>query len=241
MKNKTKHKTQNNSKVAITIMVIILFVAIILILFKFNIILGNVITPTPDSNLNLSEKCYIQLDISEIVVRNKTQFNLINTTNLFGLYDSSVNVYDSQLPGDYVLRTYNKFGRGINQYSLYSSRYIFYDTFDDSVNPGGVEVLDSGVITAIIPYDASITRIAIMNNKTLTGLQFKPTSISCKRTCKVQGELGKVDKEKCCFGYTWLQINSTTFSCSKCGDKVCSKYEDKYSCYEDCYNSTTIK
>jgi hypothetical protein len=180
------------------------------------------------------ESCYINLKIKETKTEAGIQFSLLETTNLFGLYGGLVNNYNPELESDYVLKVYDTLNNLIGSYSLYSGRLIFYDNLDNSEKSGGAIELESGIIASIIPYDAKITKITVDDSGKETILNVNTLDLKCERTCKIENETGNYTTNVCCIGLTPATQKDGSFVCTKCGDDICSQYEDGYSCYEDC-------
>ncbi len=166
------------------------------------------------------------------------EFSLQESESLYGLYAHSVNKYNPEIPGDYILRTYDSNGNILNNYALSSGRFIFYDNFEEG-NPGGVIELDEGTISAVIPYDYRIANIKVDFNGFETDLNIGAGDFKCERTCLLENEVGVVGEDKCCLsfneGIVMLETDKDggKFVCSKCGDGICSESEKNY-CYEDC-------
>ena len=183
------------------------------------------------------EDCFIQLEIQEKKTAGGTiVFSLLKVENVYGQYDSFVRPYLKGTSPDYILRTYDKDNKILNEYSLLSARFIFWDGEDENGNPtGGVKEINEGIITAVIPYDTNIAKIAIDSKGEETDLGVKTTDLKCERTCKIENERGDYTRgERCCLDFTPAIQRDGSFVCVKCGDGVCSGYEDQHSCYKDC-------
>lgn len=186
------------------------------------------------------EKCYIKLKIGEKLKSSEETagssnivFSLKETDSLYGVYDNLVEKYYED--SDYVLKTYNRNGKLLGKYSLYSSRFILWDNFSESGSRGGVKELESGTITAVIPYDNKIQTIKVEHKGKETDLQINLSELKCEKTCKTENEEGSYEQgEKCCTGLIPATQPDGSFVCVKCGDSICSKYEDRHSCPEDC-------
>lgn len=207
------------------------------------------LSPTGEIIYPGDEKCYIQLEINEKkikdifddkgeIISQEIEFSLLNLTNLYGLYDTSIEYYDEENPSSYILRTYDKDGNILANFSLSLGRFIFYDTFEQE-NPGGVIEINESIISIIMPFDMKIRAIKIEQNNTLTNLNINPSDLKCERTCKLENEIAV--EEKCCSGLIKIKQANGNFICVKCGDNVCSEYEDEYSCYEDCKKDFACK
>lgn len=180
--------------------------------------------------------CYFRLSIQETKTQQGIiQFSLSELLNLYGSYEGFVDSF----PGDYVLKTYDNQGNILNSYSLSSSRFIYWDDFTEGTeNPSGVQEVDSGVISTVIPYDSKINRIKIEDyDKTETDLNINPTNIKCEKTCKDENQTVEPLLQTCCQDLIPAHQQDGSYICVKCGDNVCSRYEDTYSCPEDCADS----
>ena len=183
-------------------------------------------------SLVYAESCYIRLEINETFKNNVTSFSLLTQENLYGNYDGLVYLYDLGVGSPYILNVYSS---QVEKYGLESSRFMFYDNFNDTENPGGIIESESGIISVVIYYNETISRITIDYNGTETDLNVDLNNLKCERTCKIKGEIGSYEKnENCCSVYRKAAINTTNFACIVCGDSLCEENEDRYSCYEDC-------
>ena len=201
--------------------------------------------------LDSGESCYINLNINEKKIRDiyneqgeiisqDIEFSLVSLENLFGNYESLVNYYNLEIPSSYVLRTYDASNEIIENYSLDSGRFIFYDSFGDAENPGGIIEVNESVISALIPYDKRISKIMIEYNNTSTDLNVDPAGFKCERTCKIENET-ILEDEGCCLGFIKSEQQDSSYRCVKCGDEICSSYENEYSCYKDCRGNFTCQ
>ena len=132
-----------------------------------------------------------------------------------------------QFFGSHILNTYDAENAVIKKYSVYTS--LFISNFS-----GEGEILKEAVINAVIPYDEKINKITISNSSAETDLKINSSLIKCERTCKMENEKGNYLKDNCCMDFIPATQKDDTFICIKCGDNICSRYEDKYSCPEDC-------
>ncbi|MFH1710907.1 MAG: hypothetical protein ABH840_01195 [Nanoarchaeota archaeon] len=195
------------------------------------------------------EGCYISLEINETkvgeeldengyIISQDIEFGLLNQENLYGAYESHVNNYDSEMGSDYLIITYDSSGNLLSNYSVYSGRFIFYDTFNNETGEasGGMFERNSSVLFEVLPYDERIELIEIHHNEIVTNLNINPSEFECVRTCKIENEvLG--DDEECCIGL--IQGNNDTDSvCADPNDGVCSEFEDADSCLGDCFDDT---
>ncbi|MAG37863.1 hypothetical protein CMI45_00550 [Candidatus Pacearchaeota archaeon] len=177
----------------------------------------------------LVEECYVGIDIGETLINNESiVFGLEGKEDLFGDYRGLVNVYDEEIPGNYILNVYNYSGEIIERYALYTSLLVIVENV-------GIQVLDSGTIRAIVPYFDNIGSVKIEFNGTETDLGIDSGALVCQRTCLIEGERGRYDAEdRCCLGFITADQDDGSFVCSVCGDSVCQNYEDEYSCFGDC-------
>lgn len=188
------------------------------------------------------EKCYLKLTINEKKQNDNILFSLDNIENVYDNLDMHVRPYIPEDGSQYILEVHRNKITGytssiIDKYDLSTSRLIFWDDFpQDSTEEmqGGIIELDESQIETIIPYSQDITRIVINNDNERTQLSFNPQSLNCQRTCKLPGESGIYHEEKCCQDLFPIQVNSTSFICSWCGDSICEKYENNIICPEDC-------
>jgi len=189
-------------------------------------------------SLVYAESCYIRLEINETFKNNVTSFSLLTQENLYGNYDGLVYLYDLGVGSPYILNVYSS---QVEKYGLESSRFMFYDNFNDTENPGGIIESESGIISVVIYYNETISRITIDYNGTETDLNVDLNNLKCERTCKIKGEIGSYEKnENCCSVYRKAAINTTNFACIVCGDSLCEENEDRYSCYEDCAKKSGV-
>ncbi len=198
----------------------------------------------------LVESCYIGLEITESlrgfefdnqrdIISDNIDFELLNQSNLYGNYNSSVNYYNPEMQGDYELTTYDSSNEIISKYSVYSGRFVFYDNFDETSGEvsGGILELNSSTLYEIIPYDSRIKLVKINYNGTITDLNVDESGFKCERTCKIAGEvLGESDS--CCIGFVAGENSNGDFVCVSPNDGVCSEFEDADSCIGDCYDSS---
>lgn len=183
------------------------------------------------ASASASQSCYVRLDINETkLVDNSIQFSLLSQENLWGDYGNAVPGFENT--SDYFLNIYDN-TNVTNQYSLYSSRFLFYDNFNGSSNPGGVNELDSGVIDAVIAFN-NITKVSVVNNGTETDLNVNSSAIQCIKTCKDENETGVYGSDVCCGGLTQAENDTNTFACVRCGDGTCNIPKTLSSCFSDC-------
>ena len=180
---------------------------------------------------------YVILEISETKIGDEVEFELLSQENVWGNYGGLVSEYDEELGYDYVLAVhtswiYRLFGNE-RRYGVSSSRFVYYDDFGNSEEPGGVEEFDSGVIRAVIPYVSSIDGVKI--NGVDLGVDLE--SIEEVKTCKDEGEEGNYSLgESCCLDFVPMSVEGFGFVCSDCGDGDCNggDGETRFSCPEDC-------
>jgi len=217
------NKDNTNKKKWLIAILIIVILIISFVLIKIFVNKDEV------EDTEITEKCFISLQINESKTANSINFSLIKTEALYGNY----NFFDIKGIENYNLKIYSK--SGIKERNISSSRFIYYDNWDDSDNPGGVIELNSSILGIIIDYDKEINKITITSNGTETDLGVNINKIKCERTCKIKGEIGSYEKnEDCCSIYRRGPINVSNFACIVCGDNRCEKNEDIYSCAEDC-------
>ena len=82
-------------------------------------------------SLVYAESCYIRLEINETFKNNVTSFSLLTQENLYGNYDGLVYLYDLGVGSPYILNVYSS---QVEKYGLESSRFMFYDNFNDTEN-----------------------------------------------------------------------------------------------------------
>ena len=201
-------------------------------------------TQTNSKYIRISISGSTQLIVSEIspvpgIVKPEQSiinFPLIKAENIFGDYNHLVDKYYDDSGASFVLRTYDSFGKIMNNYSLHSSRFIIAEDFSATEPKGEIIESTNGIIETIIPFDSKIKTIKVDNEGTIIDLNININSLSCRRTCKVEGETGLFENETCCSGFTPIQYgaDTTRFTCTICGNKICSGYENKYNCQEDC-------
>ena len=195
--------------------------------------------------VSATESCFIRLNINETLIQNGPEnVSGIDTIfdsqqNIYGNYNSSVEVYDNKIPQTYVLRTYNGMNNILNSYSLNTGLIVYYDTFGNETDPGGVGLLNESQTSAIIPYDPRINKITIgffnsSDEQELAG--FDASLISCERSCKIPGESGVYGIDKCCEGFTPTIQLDNTFACIKPNDGICDNFENQYNSFRDCLN-----
>ncbi|MBU4086054.1 MAG: hypothetical protein KKB21_00600, partial [Nanoarchaeota archaeon] len=171
------------------------------------------------------EGCFVELEINEVktgdildetgnVIGADIDFNLEGQENLYGIYSGQVDYYDSEMPGDYVLNTYDSSGNLLSKYSAYSGRFIFYDSFDETTNEsgGGIIETEEAVISVIIPYDERIDNVKIENNAEEFNLGVNAGNFACERICKIGGEEIS-EEDSCCAGFIPFEFNDV-FKCS---------------------------
>ncbi len=210
----------------------VLFLLLLFSCFSFSSAQNNT-----DQNL-----CFLKLQIKE-TLKNYDQvikapetkmdvaFSLISQENYYGK-EYPLDEYNAdQSAGNYILNVYDGQNNIIKKYSVPTSLII-------SDFSGSGELLKEAIINAAIPYGSGIKKIAISNNGVETDLKINPSLIKCERTCKIENEKGNYKADSCCIGFIPATQNKGaldgSFVCVKCGDKICSQYEDKYSCPEDC-------
>ena len=193
----------------------------------------------------IQESCFVSFSINETFDQetNATSFSLLEQRNLYGFYSGSVPAYSDEISGGYVLNLLDSSSQSIGKYSLDSSRFILYDNFGADCDPeldpecdlGGVIEADAGVISVIVPYSSDVSKAIVEQEEVQTDLGINPSDIKCERTCKVEGESGEYSQDQsCCLGYSKIQTSEDAFVCSKCGDGICSEYENELGCFEDC-------
>lgn len=188
-----------------------------------------------DNFNQISEKCYIQLNINESSVNNKTEFSLINQKNVYGIYDYLVDYYNNESSYDYIINVYDSGNKKLNSYQISSSLINFYDNFNVT-DIGGAFFSNSSFISSFLLYDKRISRIIINNKGEEIDLNINVSQIKCERTCKLEGEKGKLT-DKCCYGLLAVETeNKSEMICVRSGDSFCSAYETYYSS-EDCNES----
>lgn len=191
-----------------------------------------------------TDNFYVQLDIKEIKIGTKIQFSLDKIIPLYGDYESFFDVYDKDATvGNYILEIYNARKQEQTKYSLSSSRFTYYDT----ETGGGIIENNSGLINAIVPYDANnlITFIKIDNHGVKTDFMTVPTTqltqeIAKIPLCKKENENVDIINNKCCSGLIPAPQDDSSYVCVNCGDEKCSQYENYNSCPFDCPNSVII-
>jgi len=203
---------------------------IVVIIAAFSFVVG---FASSASALQTSESCYVALGIEEVAVGDTVQFSLVSQRSIYGLYQGLVEVYDPEAGGEYILNVYDRQGVITGKYAAHSAMRILTDDFNSTDDPGGIESTDSAVFLAVIPA-GNIEAVKIESNGIETNLNVNVSTISCQRTCKIEGEVMNFGVEKCCIGRIPAEQEDGTFVCVKCGDGACSRYEDEYSCYEDC-------
>ena len=209
------------------------------------IVLSSHLVFAQESQESEKERCFVSFSINE-TFNNETNiasFSLLEQRNLYGFYSGSVPVYSDEISGGYVLNILDSSSQSIGKYSLDSSRFILYDNFGADCDPeldpecdlGGVIEADAGVINVIVPYSSDFSKAIVEQEGVQTDLGINPSEIKCERTCKVEEESGEYSQDQsCCLGYSKIQTSDDAFVCSKCGDGVCSEYENELSCFEDC-------
>ena len=161
------------------VLFVLIFVGFALLVFSANFVQSEEVregvTDRADKTDKFyAEKFYIELEINEKKVGEEIQFSLRNQEILYGYHDGLVEVYNKDAPGDYILNVYDAEGKLLNKYSLWSARYLYWDTFERE-NPGGVVELDEGIISAAIYYDHNIGSIKIENEGKETDLKVNIT------------------------------------------------------------------
>ncbi len=191
-----------------------------------------------------SENFYVLLNIKETKSGQDILFSLQYSELGYGDYERFVDVYDKDFPvGDYILEVYDPNKRLLKKYSLWSSRFVYYDT------GAGVEAeeRDSAAIGAFIPYDDNNPPafIRIDNNGVKTGFkelliissqEGKGLLICVKENEDVDIAVGK----QCCSGLTPAFQSDDYYICVSCGDGACSKFENYNSCPSDCSEGAPI-
>ncbi len=180
------------------------------------------------------EKCFIQLKISEEVKDQSIAFLLLETKNVYGQYDSQVQIYTPNEPSENILKTKDEQGNVLSRYHLPSSRFIVSEDFSGADPQGEVIQVQRGTFESTIPYDTRIRKIVVESEGKEKDLNLDPTLLSCSRTCKTVGESIDLKQERCCYGLIPAEQQDNTFVCTNCGDGLCSPLENKYSCAEDC-------
>jgi hypothetical protein len=184
-----------------------------------------------------SESCYVKVNINENVINNESiGFSLNDISNIYGTYSGAVRQYSEDIPPFAILSVYSKTNGLIGKYDVGNALMFIVEDFSDSGPTGDLIMSDSGVASVIIPYGNNIGAMKVEFNGTETDLNVDTSKIKCERTCKIEGEFGSYDSDRCCLGFAPLQQNDGGFVCAKVGDGICSLYED-YSNSEDCYYS----
>jgi len=222
-------------------------VGLILILFLVFVSLGFV----------SAEECYNQINVGERLVYDATgnvsdvALSYLGSENLYGNYAGRVNEYHPDFADTYLLKVLDLFGNVLGEYSFGTGLITFYDNFGNETDPGGIMLDDEGQTSVVFPYFSNARRVIVYFNGTEKINQ--AVSFSCERNCVLEDEIGssngfgQVPYTKCCSGLQKIvtEEHSTDyenwydFVCVKCGDGVCSQYEDYRSCWEDCTPSFT--
>ena len=184
-----------------------------------------------NNNQLVSEECFIVLNINETIVDEEIKFLLNEVTNVYGMYNSFVNIYDTNY--HYSLQTYDINHNLLDEYGLYTSLLTFYDSFETD-NLGGIILTEKSAINAYINFNSNINSIEINNNGIITDLNINSLDIKCEMACGIENELINFPSQRCCNGFILSEQEDDSYFCIKCGDNICSKYEDGYSCFEDC-------
>ncbi len=185
-----------------------------------------------------AEDFYIQLHIKETGTGSDVNFALQDISALYGDYDKLVSVYEEGVAEpDYILETYDSAKEKVADYSLDSARFLYYDTEEG----GGAEESNSGVIKTVIRYGdfISVEYIRVNNQGIKTG--FIPVSkvkvlqaMEAAPVCAGENESVDIINSACCSGFIPASQSGGSYVCVKCGDNVCSQFENEYSCKEDC-------
>lgn len=162
------------------------------------------------STIYASESCFIHFTFQE----HTESISYLGLENLYADLNFLADINtDNRVP--YLAL----FDSGSNEIA----RYSFYQA----------DILSQGnELSVVVPYNANIHLGRVLINNTLL-LEFNPVGIACERDCKIPGENGTIG-ERCCDNYLESWVSSDKFTCISCGDGVCSKYENKYSCWKDC-------
>jgi len=126
----------------------------------------------------LPQWCFLELAIEETKTDQGIQFSLLSAETSVGFYQNAlVDIHYEGEPVDYILRVYDSASNLLGSYSLYSSRFIFWDNFgeDAETNPGGIIERDTGIISVVIPYNPNIRTAAIETRKTAPLPEATPT------------------------------------------------------------------
>jgi parallel beta-helix repeat protein len=143
--------------------------------------------------------------------------------------------YNPKQSRDIVLMLYASSGSALGRYWMYSSRLIFYDSFNDTENPGGVIEASTGVLHLHIPYFSKLAKITVVSGGKKYDLKLNSSQLSrikCKRDCRNENEI-VAEEEHCCRGYSAVQEGEDYF-CTQCGDGVCGAHENGDNCFVDC-------
>lgn len=184
---------------------------------------------------------YIQLDIKEEKIDSGVKFSLNKASVIYGSYENRYKLYDYKeaTPSDYTLETYNINKQLISNYEIKSSRLV---QIDFQENGGRVIELQNGVIQTIMPYarEMSTVYIRVDNKGVKTNFIYLPvaqlaqSSLKQINFCKQENYGGYYIKDSCCSGLVPVVQQGGSFICVRCGDGICSRYESKYVCPEDC-------
>lgn len=187
-----------------------------------------------DGNVNNADLTILRANLNKKDCdKPKIKFTLANTKNLYGIYSGFVNQFNKEIPEDYIVAVYNNLGKLAGTYSASSSRFIFWDNFEDAENPGGIIEENSGKMSVVVPYSSSMKELRVNYGNTLSILTIPANTVKCQRTCKIENEIVNLETQQCCIGYIAAQQDNGDYYCVKCGDGKQSKYESYYSCYED--------
>jgi cysteine-rich repeat protein len=183
------------------------------------------------------EDYYVKLDFNEnfnnLGSGFSSDFSFAGLENIYGNYDTKVREYNSLgYEGMYELRVYNEFENMLGSYAFESALIGFYDNFGNTEDMGGIYFSDSGVNSVIIPYGSNYYIGRIFYNEELK-TEFYFSGVWQNRSCLMQGEFSAEDR-RCCEGLTQSWVSSNDFTCIKCGDGICSEFENSYLCFNDC-------
>jgi len=70
-------------------------------------------------------------------------------------------------------------------------------------------------------------------------LIFAISFVSAEGYCSLQNETNIDPEGQCCLGLSKVWVNDYAFICDRCGDGICSQYEDVYGCFQDCGGNIT--
>lgn len=177
--------------------------------------------------------CYFELVIKERKAGDSSEFSLVGLSNLYDDYSNFAREYYQDNSTGFLLQTIGASGNILKQYELPSSRFIIEEDFSKPEIEGIVTELDEAESSIILPYMESISSIKIYAGGKTTDLGVRATDLKCERTCKIEGEEIDLKNQKCCPGFTPSDTREKYY-CTNCGNGICSEFENKYFCPEDC-------